>query len=83
MDRHISLTLDDELAAIVEAQITTGRPEVAGEVLAVGPLLLQRESAELAALHAALVEGEDSGASAPFDFDTFIAERLAAEPPSP
>ena len=31
--------------------------------------------AELAALRAALIEGEDSGPSTPFDFDEFIARK--------
>jgi antitoxin ParD1/3/4 len=34
----------------------------------------ERES-KLAALRAALDEGEASGAAVPFDFDTFIAEK--------
>ena len=78
MDRHISLTLDDELAAFVAAQISTGRYEAVDDVLAAGLRLLEREAAELDALRAALAEGEDSGPSTHIDFDVFIAERLAS-----
>ena len=36
--------------------------------------------AQLADLSAALIEGEESGASAPFDFDAFIASKRSAPP---
>jgi antitoxin ParD1/3/4 len=42
--------------------------------------LLEEQDARLAALRAALIEGETSGASTPFDFDAFIARKRAAEP---
>ena len=38
--------------------------------------------AELDALRAALIEGEDSGPSRPFDFDDFIARKRESEPPT-
>jgi antitoxin ParD1/3/4 len=37
--------------------------------------------AELAALRAALIEGENSGPSTPFDFE-FIARKRESEPPT-
>jgi antitoxin ParD1/3/4 len=37
--------------------------------------------AELAALRAALIEGEDSGPSTAFDFDDFIARKRETESP--
>lgn len=37
--------------------------------------LLKEQEAKLSALRAALVEGENSGASAAFDFDHFIARK--------
>ena len=36
---------------------------------------LEEREAKLAALRAALDEGEASGAATPFDFETFIAEK--------
>jgi len=41
--------------------------------------LLREEEAKLCALHAALVEGENSGPSTAFDFDRFIACKRKAE----
>jgi antitoxin ParD1/3/4 len=37
--------------------------------------------AELEALRAALIEGEESGPWTPFDFDDFIARKRDSEPP--
>jgi antitoxin ParD1/3/4 len=37
---------------------------------------------KLKALRAALIEGEKSGASTPFDFEMFIEGKKAGEPPS-
>ena len=39
---------------------------------------LEDQEAKLAALRAALVEGEQSGASVRFDFEAFIARKRAA-----
>jgi antitoxin ParD1/3/4 len=38
------------------------------------------EETRLALLRAALIEGEDSGPSTPFDFDDFIASKRETEP---
>jgi antitoxin ParD1/3/4 len=39
---------------------------------------VEEQAAKLAVLRAALVEGEQSGASTPFDFEAFIARKRAA-----
>jgi antitoxin ParD1/3/4 len=41
--------------------------------------LLKEQEAQLSALRAALVEGENSGPSTTFDFDRFIARKRKAE----
>jgi antitoxin ParD1/3/4 len=41
--------------------------------------VLEEQTARLAALRAALIEGENSGPSTPFDFDDFIARKREAE----
>ncbi len=41
------------------------------------------DEAKLAALRQALIEGEESGASKPFDFDAFIARKHAVGGLSP
>jgi antitoxin ParD1/3/4 len=43
----------------------------------------EEQKARLAALHAALMEGEKSGPSSPFDFDDFIARKHETELPGP
>ena len=40
--------------------------------------LLKEREAKLSALHAAFVEGENSGPSTAFDFDRFIARKRKA-----
>jgi antitoxin ParD1/3/4 len=41
--------------------------------------LFKEQEAKLSALHAALVEGENSGRSTAFDFGRFIARKRKAE----
>jgi hypothetical protein len=43
----------------------------------------EEQKAGLAALRAALIEGEKSGPSTPFDFDDFIARKRETELPTP
>jgi antitoxin ParD1/3/4 len=40
--------------------------------------MLEEQETKLAALCAALVDGEQSGASTPFDFEAFIARKRSA-----
>jgi antitoxin ParD1/3/4 len=41
-------------------------------------LLLEERESRLSALQAALIEGEQSGESEPFDFDDFLADKRAS-----
>jgi antitoxin ParD1/3/4 len=41
--------------------------------------VFEEQTAKLAALRAALIEGENSGPSTPFDFDHFIARKRETE----
>jgi antitoxin ParD1/3/4 len=45
--------------------------------------VLEEQKARLAALRAALIEGEKSGPSTPFDFDDFIARKCETALPGP
>jgi antitoxin ParD1/3/4 len=57
-----------------------GRYASASEVVRAGLRLLEEREASLHALRAALIEGGKSGASEPFDFDAFIAEKRKTRP---
>ncbi len=81
MNKPLSLDLDDHFARFVAGQIADGHFSSASEVVRAGLQLLEDRQSELAALRAALVEGEASGPATPFDFDAFIAgKRGPAQP---
>ena len=77
MGKNTSVSLSDHFTAFVEAEVESGRYGSASEVVRAGLRLLEESEARLAALRAALDEGEVSGPSTPFDFDAFIAKKLA------
>ena len=78
MGKNTSISLGDHFVAFVENQVAEGRYASASEVVRAGLRLLETDEAELAALRAALIEGEESGEAEEFDFDAFIA-RMHAE----
>jgi antitoxin ParD1/3/4 len=75
MSRNTSLTLGDHFADFVDQQVDRGRYGSASEVVRAGLRLLEEQEAQLAALRAALVEGETSGAARPLDVDVFLKGR--------
>src|SRR5471032_451156 len=78
MSKNTSVSLGDHFTAFIEAQVAQGRYGSASDVMRAGLRLLEAEEAKLAALRAALVEGETSGRSTPFDFEDFIAGKRGA-----
>jgi antitoxin ParD1/3/4 len=58
--------------------VNEGRCSSANDVVRAGLQLLAEQEPKLAALRAALVEGEQSGAFTPLDFEAFIARKQAA-----
>jgi antitoxin ParD1/3/4 len=73
MNKNTSFSLGEHFADFVESQVALGRYGSASEVVRAGLRLLEDREAQLSALRTALVEGETSGASTPFDFGAFIA----------
>ncbi len=80
MAKNTSFALGDHFAAFVEAKVGEGRFASASDVVRAGLRLLEAEETKLAALRAALAEGEASGEAVPFDFDAFVARKRGAAP---
>ena len=73
MTRTMTITLDDDLVAFIDRQVSDGRYASASEVVVAGlPLLETRETAR-DGLAAALIEGEAGDECEDFDTDAFLA----------
>jgi antitoxin ParD1/3/4 len=81
--KNTSFSLGDHFGAFVEAKIAEGRYASASEVVRAGLRLLEDQETKLAALRAALIEGETSGAPEPFDFDAFLDRKRRPATPGP
>ncbi|WP_332702805.1 type II toxin-antitoxin system ParD family antitoxin [Devosia sp.] len=79
MGKNTSFSLGDHFSAFIESEVANGRYGSASEVVRASLRLLEEREAHLDALRAALIEGEESGQSAPFDFDAFIADKRSDE----
>ena len=77
------LWLGDHFVYIIEAQIAQGRYDSPFVVVHAALRLLEEQETKLAALRAALIEGETSGQSTPFDFEAFLARKRGAETLAP
>jgi antitoxin ParD1/3/4 len=73
MRKSTSFSLGEHFCEFIETQVDEGRYETASDVVRAGLRLLEEREAELAALRAALDEGEASGYATPFDIEEFIA----------
>ena len=80
MARVTSFSLGEHFTSFVEAQVKEGRYNNASDVMRAALRLLEEREARIGALRAALVEGEDSGTSTPFDFEAFIARKRKLKP---
>lgn len=75
MNKHTTLALDEHAADFIEQQIEGGNYSSASEVVSAGLKLLEERQEKIERLRAAIIEGEESGPSTPFDFDAFIARK--------
>ncbi len=73
--KSTSVELGEEIAGFVSTQVKSGRYGSASEVIRAGVRLLQDQETKMAALRAALIEGEKSGAAVPFDVDAFVERK--------
>ena len=80
MQKTTSVVIGGHFADFVEREIAAGHYRSAGDVVAAGLRLLEERDAKMDALRTALVEGETSGPSAPFDIEAFIAKKRAEAP---
>jgi len=81
MRKDASFSLGEHFARFVEEQVDQGRYGSASDVVRAGLRLLEEQETKLAALRAALVEGEQSGLSTPFDFEAFNARKRDVDSP--
>jgi antitoxin ParD1/3/4 len=78
-DNGAFFSIGDHFMNFVESQVKEGRYSNASEVLRAALRLLEEQQAKRAALVAALIDGEESGPSTPFDFEGFIAQKRNQE----
>jgi antitoxin ParD1/3/4 len=72
MAKNTSIIIGDHFGGFIERQISEGRYGSVSDVVRAGLRLLEEREMKIEALRAALIEGEQSGASRPFDLDEFI-----------
>nr|WP_294529727.1 type II toxin-antitoxin system ParD family antitoxin [uncultured Rhodopila sp.] len=81
MGKNTSVSLGEHFTGFVEAQVSQGRYGNVSDVVRAGLRLLEDQETKLAALRAALIEGEESGEPEAFAFEAFIARKRGAGPP--
>jgi antitoxin ParD1/3/4 len=74
MAKNTSVSLGTHFEAFVASQVSCGRYASASDVLRAALRLLEEDEVKLAALRAALDEGERSGLVDDFDPEAFIEE---------
>ncbi|MDD2325315.1 MAG: type II toxin-antitoxin system ParD family antitoxin [Alphaproteobacteria bacterium] len=81
MNKNTSFSIGEHFSSFVATQVGQGRYGNASDVVRAALRLLEEREAKLDALRAALIEGEESGPSTPFDFEAFIAQKRKSQLP--
>jgi len=77
MARNTSISLGDHFAGFIDDQVQSGRYGSASDVVRAGLRLLEEHETKVRALQDALKAGEESGPSASFDSEAFLARMRA------
>ena len=77
MSRNTSIVIGKEHDKFIKAQIRKGRFGSASEAVRAGLSLLEEHELKIQRLRQAIIEGEESGLTQPFDMEEFIAEMKA------
>jgi antitoxin ParD1/3/4 len=72
MAKNTSIIIGDHFGEFIERQVSEGRYGSASDVVRAGLRLLEEREMKIVALRAAIIEGEQSGPSKPFDLEEFI-----------
>lgn len=72
--KNTSFSIGEHFNGFIEAQVNDARYSSASDVIRAALRLLEERETRLAALRAALIEGQQSAPDEPFDFDEFIAD---------
>jgi antitoxin ParD1/3/4 len=78
--KNTSFSIGEHFMGFVDTQVKEGRYSNASDVMRAALRLLEEREAKLAALRAALIEGEESGPSTTLDFESFIARKRNETP---
>ena len=81
MARTVTVSLGPHYEAFIQASIEGGRYNNASEVVRAALRRLEEDEARLAAIRAALIEGEESGQVGQFNPEAFVKRLNSASPP--